>query len=152
MSAPLYIKPAARFWPSTITTDLSVARFHHSLPDYAPTRTFPLDSIAEELGFGHVLLKDESNRFSLRVHLQKQWLCTSRVLVARQPSSLLSNPKMRPVCKKVCSTENYIAFHRENDYDWNELRNRFGVIMAPTSTGGGCRAHGDLSRGPLRHT
>jgi diaminopropionate ammonia-lyase len=65
MSGPLYSNPAAHFWSSTSTTDPSLARFHHSLPGYAPTRTFPLHSIAKELGVGHFLLKDESNRLGL---------------------------------------------------------------------------------------
>jgi diaminopropionate ammonia-lyase len=39
--------------------------FHESLPDYAPTATHSLPSLARELGVGRVLVKDESARFGL---------------------------------------------------------------------------------------
>ena len=38
---------------------------HESLPGYAPTPLHSLPSLAEELGLGRVLLKDESSRFGL---------------------------------------------------------------------------------------
>lgn len=39
--------------------------FHKTLPDYGRTPLHSLPSLARELGIGHVLLKDESNRFGL---------------------------------------------------------------------------------------
>lgn len=39
--------------------------FHTALPDYAPTPVRELDSVASELGLGHVLVKDESSRLGL---------------------------------------------------------------------------------------
>ena len=47
------------------TPSSEVEAFHRSLPDYAETRLHSLPSIAEDLGFSHVLLKDESTRFGL---------------------------------------------------------------------------------------
>lgn len=45
--------------------DSQVQAFHHSLPDYAETKLHTLPSVAKDLGFSHVLLKDESTRFGL---------------------------------------------------------------------------------------
>ena len=39
--------------------------FHRLLPDYSESRLHSLPSLASELGVGHVLIKDESNRFGL---------------------------------------------------------------------------------------
>ena len=40
-------------------------RFYEGLEDYAPTPLLSLDALAEELGLGAVLVKDESKRFGL---------------------------------------------------------------------------------------
>jgi hypothetical protein len=72
---------------------------------------------------------------------------------AGRPSTIIVTVESEnAACLQKSMFNGELAFHRENDYDRNELRNRFGVIMAPNSTGGCCRAHGDRSRGPLRHT
>jgi diaminopropionate ammonia-lyase len=47
------------------TPSNEAAGFHRLLPDYAPTPIHRLDEVAEELGLGAVLVKDESNRFGL---------------------------------------------------------------------------------------
>ncbi|TKA39146.1 hypothetical protein B0A55_13789, partial [Friedmanniomyces simplex] len=45
--------------------DPSVEAFHTSLPQYGSTALHTLPSIAQDLGFAHVFLKDESTRFGL---------------------------------------------------------------------------------------
>jgi diaminopropionate ammonia-lyase len=42
-----------------------VLAFHETLPDYNKTPLHSLPDLARELGLGHVLVKDESNRFGL---------------------------------------------------------------------------------------
>ncbi len=43
----------------------AAAGFHRRLAGYAPTPVHRLDAVAEDLGLGAVLVKDESNRFGL---------------------------------------------------------------------------------------
>ena len=43
----------------------AVEPFHRSLPDYTVTPLVPLPELAQQLGLGHVLLKDESQRLGL---------------------------------------------------------------------------------------
>lgn len=50
-------------WQHTINP--AVEKFHKSLPDYNETRLHDLESVATELGFRNVFVKDESNRFGL---------------------------------------------------------------------------------------
>ncbi|KAF2661733.1 tryptophan synthase beta subunit-like PLP-dependent enzyme [Lophiostoma macrostomum CBS 122681] len=45
--------------------DSEVLTFHEQLPDYNVTPLVDLPDLARELGLGHILLKDESNRFGL---------------------------------------------------------------------------------------
>lgn len=43
----------------------AVAAFHRQLPQYAATPLHSLPTLAADLGLGHILLKDESDRFGL---------------------------------------------------------------------------------------
>lgn len=52
-----------RDWQQSI--DPSVEAFHKTLPDYGETKLHSLPSVASELGFSHVFIKDESTRFGL---------------------------------------------------------------------------------------
>jgi diaminopropionate ammonia-lyase len=45
--------------------DPQVLEFHRALPGYAPTPLHRLSSLAQQLGVGEVLVKDESNRWGL---------------------------------------------------------------------------------------
>lgn len=73
MTFRILINPGAKDWtwsdpdPSTLpSSDISpVLAFHQTLPNYAPSPLRPLPALARSLGLGHVLLKDESRRFSL---------------------------------------------------------------------------------------
>ncbi|KAK0734663.1 tryptophan synthase beta subunit-like PLP-dependent enzyme [Lasiosphaeria miniovina] len=74
MPSPLHINPEARRWryggDSEAASTLeqrrqAVLKFHGHLPEYRETPLRSLPSIANELGLGHVLLKDESSRFGL---------------------------------------------------------------------------------------
>jgi diaminopropionate ammonia-lyase len=59
-----FVNPA--FDPSAVPAPSEDAgEFHRSLPGYAPTSVLSLDGVAEELGLGAVLVKDESNRLGL---------------------------------------------------------------------------------------
>ncbi|KAI7212732.1 tryptophan synthase beta subunit-like PLP-dependent enzyme [Hortaea werneckii] len=51
--------------PTQLTEDPAIATFHEQLPDYAETQLHALPSLAQELGFSHIFLKDESTRFGL---------------------------------------------------------------------------------------
>ncbi|KAI1344396.1 tryptophan synthase beta subunit-like PLP-dependent enzyme [Xylariaceae sp. FL0016] len=64
----VYLNPSAREWvfeSPQAGTEAEVLAFHKTLPEYSETRLHPLPDLAAELGLGHVLLKDESNRFGL---------------------------------------------------------------------------------------
>ncbi|KAI1378163.1 tryptophan synthase beta subunit-like PLP-dependent enzyme [Hypoxylon crocopeplum] len=67
MSPFIQINPPAREWtykPDDWAEDAILA-FHKTLPGYNETRLHSLPDLAAELGLGHVLLKDESDRFGL---------------------------------------------------------------------------------------
>lgn len=51
--------------PETFRTSREPMAFHQKLPAYAPTRLVETPSIAERLGLGRVLVKDESRRFGM---------------------------------------------------------------------------------------
>lgn len=59
-----YENPAARSWRTTPAPP-EVLAFHRSLPAYRPTPLTPVPSLADELGVGRVLVKDESQRLGL---------------------------------------------------------------------------------------
>jgi len=59
-----YARPAARRWRCAAPSQLARA-FHATLPGYRPTPLVELPSIADELGVGRVLVKDESARLHL---------------------------------------------------------------------------------------
>ncbi|MDR8019076.1 diaminopropionate ammonia-lyase [Nesterenkonia aerolata] len=59
-----YTHPAARTWRTDPLAD-SPIDFHRSMPGYAPTPLTSLPALAEELGVGAVLIKDESSRLGL---------------------------------------------------------------------------------------
>ncbi|KAI1815963.1 pyridoxal-phosphate dependent enzyme family protein [Poronia punctata] len=68
MSSSTLINPDARGWThagSRAKTEGTVLAFHETLPDYNKTPLHPLPAVARELGLGHVLVKDESDRFGL---------------------------------------------------------------------------------------
>lgn len=58
---PYHVKSFAEQKP----TDPAIETLHRSLPDYGETTLHSLPSVAEELGFSHVLVKDEGTRFGL---------------------------------------------------------------------------------------
>lgn len=59
-----YFQPRARSW-RTEPLHESPLRFHRSLPGYAPTPLSAVPALAEALGVGAVLVKDESSRLGL---------------------------------------------------------------------------------------
>jgi diaminopropionate ammonia-lyase len=61
----MYLNPSASSWTYNGTPNPEVEAFHRSLPDYAVTPLVALPDLAKELGLGHVLIKDESNRLGL---------------------------------------------------------------------------------------
>ncbi|KAI1455126.1 tryptophan synthase beta subunit-like PLP-dependent enzyme [Annulohypoxylon moriforme] len=71
MSPFIHLNSPARGWvfksdgPQTGTRESTVLAFHKTIPDYNETKLHSLPDLAKELGLGHVLLKDESNRFGL---------------------------------------------------------------------------------------
>ncbi|OTB03188.1 hypothetical protein M426DRAFT_180844 [Hypoxylon sp. CI-4A] len=71
MSSSIYLNHAARGWvcqpdrPQSSADEEAVLAFHKTVPDYNETPLRSLPDLAAELGLGHVLLKDESNRFGL---------------------------------------------------------------------------------------
>jgi diaminopropionate ammonia-lyase len=62
----MYCNPSAACWNySDLPPNPAVELFHRSLPGYSITPLHSLPELAEKLGLGHVLLKDESNRLGL---------------------------------------------------------------------------------------
>ncbi|EMC95697.1 hypothetical protein BAUCODRAFT_71605 [Baudoinia panamericana UAMH 10762] len=47
------------------SVDTAIDAFHRQLPEYGETRLHSLPEIAKDLGFAHVVLKEESTRFGL---------------------------------------------------------------------------------------
>ncbi|WP_066908664.1 pyridoxal-phosphate dependent enzyme [Millisia brevis] len=64
MTTSYYVNPAARTRRTEPLRD-TPANFHRSLPGYAPTPLTELPTLADELGVGSVLVKDESARLGL---------------------------------------------------------------------------------------
>ncbi|KAF2106303.1 tryptophan synthase beta subunit-like PLP-dependent enzyme [Lophiotrema nucula] len=62
----MFINPSAASWKyEGPPADPSVGPFHRRLPDYNITPLVTLPNLAQELGLGHVVIKDESLRFGL---------------------------------------------------------------------------------------
>ncbi|KAF2495233.1 tryptophan synthase beta subunit-like PLP-dependent enzyme [Lophium mytilinum] len=61
----MYFNSSAAIYQTNTTLNPAVFPFHRRLPGYNTTRLVPLPDVAKELGLGHVLLKDESDRFRL---------------------------------------------------------------------------------------
>ncbi|PSR84266.1 tryptophan synthase beta subunit-like PLP-dependent enzyme [Coniella lustricola] len=104
MDSPVFLNPAARERQKGITVDASaldqavasqVLAFHQRLPQYAVTPLVSLDSLAEELGVGYVLVKDESNRFGLPSFkiLGASWaiFCALATKLGLDPAACLEN-------------------------------------------------------------
>lgn len=83
-----FANPAARRW-SVVGEAPAVRDFHRTLPGYAPTPLVDLPALAEELGVGRVLVKDESSRLGLPAFkiLGASWAC--RRVLDRQPGAVL---------------------------------------------------------------
>lgn len=68
MSSCIHVNPDARGWThkgSRAKNAGTVLAFHETLPDYNKTPLHSLPDVARDLGLGHVLVKDESNRFGM---------------------------------------------------------------------------------------
>ena len=59
-----FARPAARRWRCAPPPS-AVREFHAALPGYSPTPLVSLPTLADELGVGEVLVKDESSRLGL---------------------------------------------------------------------------------------
>jgi diaminopropionate ammonia-lyase len=59
-----FCRPAARHWRASIP-ETAAPSFHAELPGYRPTELTELPALADELGVGRVLVKDESTRMGL---------------------------------------------------------------------------------------
>ena len=83
-----YSRPAARHWSSAVGPS-DARSFHRSLPGYAPTPLVDLPTLADELGVGRVLVKDESSRLGLPAFkvLGASWAC--RQVLDRAPGATL---------------------------------------------------------------
>ena len=83
-------RPAARTWRHDACVAAPVA-FHAGLPGYAPTPLVELPSLADELGVGRVLVKDESARLGLPAFkvLGVSW-AVQRMLETEIPAALVT--------------------------------------------------------------
>jgi diaminopropionate ammonia-lyase len=83
-----YSFPAARTW-RTEDAATGARAFHRTLPGYAPTPLVDLPALAEELGVGRVVVKDESFRLGLPAFkvLGASWAI--RKVLERQPGAHL---------------------------------------------------------------
>jgi diaminopropionate ammonia-lyase len=59
-----FCRPAARQWRASIP-ETAAPSFHAELPGYRPTELTEVPALADELGVGRVLVKDESTRMGL---------------------------------------------------------------------------------------
>jgi diaminopropionate ammonia-lyase len=80
--------PAARTWTAPAGPRAALD-FHRSLPGYAVTPLVELPELADELGVGRVLVKDESSRLGLPAFkvLGASWACHQ--VLQRRPGALL---------------------------------------------------------------
>ncbi|MGD8201073.1 diaminopropionate ammonia-lyase [Ornithinimicrobium sp. W1679] len=80
--------PSARRWSLPDATG-GARDFHRTLPGYAPSPLVNLPALAEELGVGRVLVKDESSRLGLPAFkiLGASWAC--RQVLDRTPGAEL---------------------------------------------------------------
>ncbi|KAE8454037.1 hypothetical protein EG329_007813 [Mollisiaceae sp. DMI_Dod_QoI] len=65
MSSRIFINQLDRRSDGLPKPSTEVRSFHKSLPAYSPTPFVPLPKIAKDLGIGHILLKDETERLGL---------------------------------------------------------------------------------------
>ena len=81
--------PAGRDWAAP-TSRKPALDFHRSLPGYKPTPLVELPELAEELGVGRVLVKDESSRLGLPAFkvLGASWACHQ--VLQRHPGARLA--------------------------------------------------------------
>jgi diaminopropionate ammonia-lyase len=84
----LFLSPESRGWLAPTNAE-SARDFHRGLEGYAPTPLADLPELADELGVGRVLVKDESSRLGLPAFkvLGASWAC-HRVL-EQQPGAHL---------------------------------------------------------------
>ncbi|WP_261624642.1 diaminopropionate ammonia-lyase [Nesterenkonia marinintestina] len=95
MTAPItapYTNPDARSWRTEPMRKTSLD-FHRSLPHYAPTPLIPVPALAESLGVGTVLVKDESSRLGLPAFK----ILGASYAVARALSARLGEPHALPL-------------------------------------------------------
>lgn len=85
-----YCSPPARDWTGPPVSGAARA-FHESLPGYAPTPLVAVPELADELGVGQVLVKDESSRLGLPAFkvLGASWAC-HQVLEQRPGAHLVT--------------------------------------------------------------
>jgi diaminopropionate ammonia-lyase len=83
-----YFSPSAARWTSAMSSEDALS-FHRELPGYEPTPLVSVPALADELGVGRVLVKDESSRLGLPAFkiLGASWAC--RQVVAAQPGVML---------------------------------------------------------------
>jgi diaminopropionate ammonia-lyase len=83
-----YCAPSSRAW-SASEGGAAARDFHRSLPGYGVTPLVDLPELADELGVGRVLVKDESSRLGLPAFkvLGASWACHQ--LLQRRPGSRL---------------------------------------------------------------
>lgn len=89
-SSGWYARPAARHWACAPALSREASDFHALLPDYVPTPLWDCPALANQLGVGRVLIKDESARLTLSSFkvLGASWAIAS--VIARR--STLSPP------------------------------------------------------------
>jgi diaminopropionate ammonia-lyase len=83
-----FSRPTSRTW-SVDTAAAAALDFHRSLPGYEPTPLVELPDLADELGVGRLLVKDESSRLGLPAFkvLGASWACHQ--VLQRQPGARL---------------------------------------------------------------
>lgn len=83
-----FARPAARGWDAPTTAGNAQA-FHAGLPGYAPTPLVDLPALADKLGVGRVVVKDESTRLGLPAFkiLGASW-AAARVVAAHTGAAL----------------------------------------------------------------
>ncbi|KAH8814652.1 tryptophan synthase beta subunit-like PLP-dependent enzyme [Flagelloscypha sp. PMI_526] len=127
-SSSIYLNPNAKSWSCPPSDHSAVLAFHRSLPFYNETPLVSFPDLAKELGIGHVLVKDESNRFGMPAFkiLGASW---SVFKVACQIVGLPDTSTLDEVAEAVTKKESPIWIVTCTAGNWGRAVARMGKLL-----------------------
>lgn len=136
MANLIYLNPEASIWTwDGAKPSVTPLTFHKTLPDYGQTPLHSLPSLAAELGLGHVLLKDESNRFGLPSFkiLGASWAVYRAVSerLGKPIESARETPSLLPPLESLGSIADSFGIHlvTATEGNWGRAVARMGKYM-----------------------